>query len=88
MRHSLDSLARIIQDDEVSSFEDKEDGWLEGLSATQWLFHTRLVLRSAMEVALSVRAGVAQRLQTCLCVHRGPVIVLAVKSGHVFLAAL
>ena len=57
MRHSLDSLQKIIADDDTSSFDDKEDAWLERLSGTQWLYHTRLVLRSAMEVALAVRAG-------------------------------
>ncbi len=57
MRKSLDSLAEMIQDDVVSTFQSKEENWFEDLNATQWLYHTRLVLCSSMQVALSVRDG-------------------------------
>ena len=56
MRHSLDALMDLIVSD-VQDFDDHEDNWLPRLSASGWLGHIRLVLGSALEVALVVHDG-------------------------------
>ena len=56
MRHSLDALMDLIVS-EVQEFDDHESGWLPKLSSSGWLNHIRLLLGSALEVALVVRDG-------------------------------
>jgi hypothetical protein len=56
MRHSLDALMDLIVSD-VQEFDDHEESWLPKLSASGWLNHIRLLLGSALEVALIVRDG-------------------------------
>jgi hypothetical protein len=41
----------------LTPFSLKEERWLSDLSGTHWLYHTRLVLMSAMKAALFVHDG-------------------------------
>lgn len=56
MRHSHDALAELIVS-EVQEFDDHESQWLPELASTGWLNHIRLLLGSALEVAIMVRDG-------------------------------
>lgn len=56
MRHSLDAMMDLIVSD-VQEFDDNESTWLPRLSSSGWLNHIRLLLGSAVEVALVVRDG-------------------------------
>ena len=56
MRHSLEKLVAMLVED-VQDFDDHEDQWLPQLNACGWLGHIRLLLGSALEVALVLRDG-------------------------------
>lgn len=56
MRNSLDALMDLIVSD-IQEFDDHESNWLPKLSSCGWLNHIRLLLGSALEVALVVRDG-------------------------------